>query len=38
MIEPAGGKILDIGSADGTFTKVIIEKSKATKVVGIDVL
>ncbi len=38
IIEPLGGKILDIGSADGTFTKVIIEKSKADKVVGIDVL
>lgn len=38
IIEPSGGKILDIGSADGTFTKIIIEKSKAEKVVGIDVL
>src|SRR3989344_6780899 len=38
MIEPSGGRILDIGSADGTFTKIIIDKSKANKVVGIDVL
>ncbi|OGY09747.1 MAG: hypothetical protein A2782_02830 [Candidatus Blackburnbacteria bacterium RIFCSPHIGHO2_01_FULL_43_15b] len=38
MIEPSGGKVLDIGSADGTFTKVIVEKSKADGVIGIDVL
>jgi len=38
MIEPSRGRILDIGSADGTFTKIIIDKSKANKVVGIDVL
>lgn len=38
MIEPTKGKILDIGSADGTFTKVITEKSGANKVIGIDVL
>lgn len=38
IIEPSGGKILDIGSADGTFTKIIVEKSRADKVVGIDVL
>ena len=38
MVESNGDKILDIGSSDGTFTKVIVEKSKASKVVGIDVL
>ena len=38
MVEPKGGKILDIGCADGMFTKVILEKSKADKIVGIDVL
>lgn len=38
MIEATGGKILDIGSADGTFTKIIVEKSKAKTVIGIDVL
>ncbi|MEK7521648.1 MAG: class I SAM-dependent methyltransferase, partial [Patescibacteria group bacterium] len=38
MIRPTGGKILDIGSSDGTFTKVIIEKTCAEKVFGIDVL
>ncbi len=38
MVEPTGGKVLDIGSSDGTFTKVLIEKSHADKVIGIDVL
>jgi ubiquinone/menaquinone biosynthesis C-methylase UbiE len=38
FIEPNGGKILDIGSADGIFTKVILDKSKAKEIVGIDVL
>lgn len=38
MIESAGGKILDIGSADGTFSKIILDSSKADIVVGIDVL
>lgn len=38
LINPDGGKILDIGSADGTFTKIILDKSRAEKVVGIDVL
>lgn len=32
------GIILDIGSADGTFTNVILQRSKAKKVTGIDVL
>lgn len=38
MIEPTGGKILDIGCADGVFSRVILEKSKAKEVIGIDVL
>lgn len=38
LIEPKSGRILDIGSADGVFTKVILDKSKAEEVVGIDVL
>jgi 2-polyprenyl-3-methyl-5-hydroxy-6-metoxy-1,4-benzoquinol methylase len=39
LIDPTpSGKILDIGSADGVFTKVILDKSKADKVIGIDVL
>jgi len=38
LIEPTGGKILDIGSADGMFTSVIAKKSKADQVIGVDVL
>ena len=38
FIEPIKGDILDIGSADGTFTKVILDKSKAKSIIGIDVL
>ena len=38
IIEPTGGKILDIGSADGVFTKVILDKSNAEQIIGIDVL
>ncbi|HUV42552.1 MAG TPA: class I SAM-dependent methyltransferase [Patescibacteria group bacterium] len=38
LTKPTGGKILDIGCADGTFTKVILDYSKADLVVGIDVL
>lgn len=38
LIEPKSGKILDIGSADGTFTKVILDCSGASFVIGIDAL
>ncbi|MEK7112364.1 MAG: class I SAM-dependent methyltransferase [Patescibacteria group bacterium] len=38
LIEPTGGKILDIGCADGMFTKVILDKSHAETIIGIDVL
>ncbi len=38
LVEPTGGKILDIGSADGVFTKVILDKSHAKEIIGIDVL
>lgn len=38
FIEQNGGKILDIGSADGVFTNVIARRSKAKRVIGIDVL
>ena len=30
MIEPVGGEVLDIGSADGVFTKVILDNTRAT--------
>jgi len=38
LIEPRGGNILDIGCADGTFSKIIFDKSKANRLIGIDVL
>src|SRR5258708_25869234 len=39
FIEPIPkGRILDIGSADGIFTKIILDKSKAKEIIGIDVL
>lgn len=38
FIDPVQGKILDIGSADGVFTKVILDKSEAKEIIGIDVL
>lgn len=38
LIEKVDGKVLDIGSADGVFTKVLVDKTKANKVIGIDVL
>jgi ubiquinone/menaquinone biosynthesis C-methylase UbiE len=47
FIDPVpGGKVLDIGCADGVFTKVILDKqslslrdkSKACEIIGIDVL
>lgn len=38
LIEPVEGKVLDVGSADGMFSRVILEKTKAKKLIGIDVL
>ena len=38
LIEPTDGKILDIGCADGMFSKVILDKSKAESLIGMDVL
>ena len=32
------GKILDIGCADGVFTKEILDKTQAAEIIGIDVL
>ncbi len=32
------GRVLDIGCADGTFSKIILDKTKAQKLIGIDVL
>lgn len=38
LIEPLGGKILDIGFTDGTMTEFILKHSGADLVVGVDVL
>lgn len=38
LLEPVKGRILDIGSADGVFSKVILDKTGAKKLIGIDVL
>jgi len=38
LIEKVKGEVLDIGCADGVFTKVILDGTKATKITGIDVL
>lgn len=38
LIEPVDGKVLDVGSADGMFSRVIFKKTGAKKLVGIDVL
>jgi ubiquinone/menaquinone biosynthesis C-methylase UbiE len=32
------GKVLDIGSADGTFSKVILGKTKASQLIGVDIV
>ncbi|MBI4039716.1 class I SAM-dependent methyltransferase [Candidatus Daviesbacteria bacterium] len=38
FVMPTRGEILDIGCADGTFSQVILEKTGAEKLVGIDVV
>ena len=38
LIEPVDGEVLDVGSADGMFSKVILDKSKAKKLTGIEVV
>lgn len=38
VIEKVDGKVLDIGSNDGTFSKVILDKTGAANLVGIDVV
>jgi len=38
LIDPVKGKVLDVGSADGMFSKVILDKSKPSQLIGIDVV
>lgn len=38
MIEKVDGNVLDLGCNDGTFSKVILDKSGAKELVGIDVV
>src|SRR3989344_6434781 len=38
VLEKVNGKVLDVGCADGMFTKVILDKTRADKVIAIDVL
>jgi ubiquinone/menaquinone biosynthesis C-methylase UbiE len=38
VAEPSGGSVLDIGCADGVFSKAIYDKTKADKYIGMDVL
>lgn len=38
LIHNLKGTFLDIGCCDGTFTKIILDESKATKIYAIDVL
>jgi ubiquinone/menaquinone biosynthesis C-methylase UbiE len=38
VVDPVKGEILDIGCNDGTFSKVILDKAGASRIVGIDVV
>ncbi len=38
VVDKVSGQILDIGCNDGTFSKVVLDKSGAKKLVGIDVV
>lgn len=38
LIEEVDGEVLDVGCADGMFSKVILDRSKAKNLIGIDVL
>ncbi|MBU1127142.1 class I SAM-dependent methyltransferase [Patescibacteria group bacterium] len=38
IVKEVNGEVLDIGCADGTFTKIILEKTKAEKIIGVDIL
>jgi len=36
LIDRVNGEVLDVGSADGMFSKVILDKSRAKKLIGIE--
>jgi len=38
LTEETKGDILDIGCADGTFTKIIFDKAKPRRIIGIDIV
>lgn len=38
VTEKVNGKVLDIGSNDGTFSKVILDNTNASELIGIDVV
>jgi ubiquinone/menaquinone biosynthesis C-methylase UbiE len=38
VIKKVNGKILDLGCNDGTFSKVILDKSEASGLIGVDVV
>ncbi len=38
MIEPVKGKVLDLGCNDGVFSKVILDKTEAKQLTGLDVV
>lgn len=38
LTEPVKNKVLDIGSADGTFSKIILDNTQADELIGVDVL
>jgi 2-polyprenyl-3-methyl-5-hydroxy-6-metoxy-1,4-benzoquinol methylase len=38
LVEPVDGEVLDVGCADGMFSKVLLEKSGAKRLIGVDVL
>ena len=36
IIDPVKGRVLDVGCNDGTFSKIIFEKTKAKELIGVD--
>lgn len=38
LIEPVSGSVLDVGSADGIFSKVILDASRAKSLIGLEIL